>query len=154
MAPSSGDPPLAWNAQKKQTLGVSFGIYISTRQRAGGLRWWMPTIVRIAERSQVPQANSTTLAKLVVVNTAERRERERERVTRRKTERDGERFFRCAFELCYTTILTETRERPEWRRPVFRLYGTRSLLPPLVKVAEEAEAEMQKSESLQKTGCA
>ena len=71
--------------------------------------------------------------------TAERRER----VTRRETERDGERFFRCAFELCYTTIPTETRERPEWRRPVFRLYGTRSLLPPPVKVAEEAEAEMQ-----------
>ena len=43
--------------------------------------------VRIAERSQVPQANSTMLTKLVVVNTAERRKR----VTRRATERDGER---------------------------------------------------------------
>ena len=45
-------------------------------------------------------------------------------MTRRETERDGERFFRCAFELCYTTIPTQRRERPEWRRLVFRFYGT------------------------------
>ena len=64
---------------------VSFGIYISTSYRAGWLRWWPPTIVRIAERRQVPQDNSTTVAKLGVVNPAERRERESD------TEREGER---------------------------------------------------------------
>ena len=48
-------------------------------------------------------------------------------------------------------VPTQRRERPEWRRPVFQLYGTRSLLPPLTEAAEEAEAEMQMSESSQKT---
>ena len=40
-------------------------------------------------------------------------------------------------------VPTQRRERPEWRRPVFRLYGTRSLLLPLTEAAEEAEAEIQ-----------
>ena len=54
------------------------------------------------------------------------REMEKDGERRREMERDGERFFRCAFELCYATIPTQRRERPEWRRPVLRLCRTRS----------------------------
>ena len=42
-------------------------------------------------------------------------------------------------------VPTLRRERPEWRRPVFRLYGTRSLLPPLTEAAGGAEADISKS---------